>query len=260
MTAPGVRRDIGPRDVAGPQIALEEPGLAWGLGGRCRGRGSGGPGGEPQKRACGIDVYADHTEEVTVGDEIGGGPVLGKSDDLPLREAADEPTARNGIVGESLGEEIGVRERERERAANNWDPVALQASAHNAGLGGGLEPRKGGIGIKVPCRTEIREATEPTKGGGGLAYERIPACDGVDHAGVVGRPRSDLPGAVEVVAVAARRQRLAGTLGKAPGAAGRGGLRGEERRRQEQGPQTDVERDHPAHVSRGETRAPRASP
>src|SRR5207245_11724708 len=91
MAAPGVRRDIGPQDVAGPQIALEEPGLAWGLVGRCRGRGSGGPGGEPQKRACGIDVNADRTEEPAVGDEIGNGLVLGKSDNLPLREAADEP-------------------------------------------------------------------------------------------------------------------------------------------------------------------------
>src|SRR2546430_10539411 len=227
MTAPGVRRDIRPQDEAGPQVALEEPGLAGGVVRRCRARGARGPGGGPQKRACGMEVNADQTEELAGGDEIGGGPVLGESDDLPLREAADEPTPRNRIVGESLGEQIGVRERERECAANNWDPVALQASTHDAGLGGGLEPRKSGIGIKVPCRTEIREATEPTKGCGGLAYERIPASDGVDHPGVAGRPRSDLPGVVEGVAGAARRPCPAGMLGKAPGAAGRGGLRGE---------------------------------
>src|SRR6266508_5526357 len=115
MTASRVSRDIRPQDVAGPQIALEEPSLAHGLVGRCGGARS--PRGEPKKCACGIDVNADHAEQLTLGDEIRGGPVLGEADDLPLREAADEPTSRNRIMGESLGEEIRIWERKRERTA-----------------------------------------------------------------------------------------------------------------------------------------------
>jgi len=55
-------------------------------------------------------VDADHAEQFRIGDEIGRGPVPGESDDLVLREAADQPVAGNRIEGESLRQEIRVRQ------------------------------------------------------------------------------------------------------------------------------------------------------
>ena len=160
-------------------------------------------------------MNADHAKQLAVGDEIGGSPVLGESDDLALREAADEPPLRNRIVGECLGQEIGVWESERECAAKNWGPVALKATPNSAERGGGTEPGECGIGINVSRRTEIREAPEPTQGGRGLTDESVPACDGVHHAGVVGRPLCELLGVVQIVGVAARRQGVEGVPGEA---------------------------------------------
>ena len=92
------------------EIALEQPGIAWEVFGVRRAGGPWGPGGEPQQRARGIDVDTDHPEELRVGDEIGRGPVPGKSDDLVLREAAAEPTIGDRIAGESLRQEIRIRQ------------------------------------------------------------------------------------------------------------------------------------------------------
>src|SRR5207249_8644435 len=78
VIAPGVRGDISSQDVAGDEIALEQPGIAWEVFGVGRAWGSRGPGGEPQKRACGIDVDADYAEELRVGAEIRCGPVRRK--------------------------------------------------------------------------------------------------------------------------------------------------------------------------------------
>src|SRR5438876_4997601 len=95
----------------------------------------------------------------------------------------------------------------------------MQAGAEGANNGGVVDPREGRIHINVLCSPEIRQATEPAEGGGGLPDERVPACDGVDDSRVVGRALSDLPGIVDVVGIAARRERVAGVLGKAPSAA-----------------------------------------
>src|SRR6266508_1450099 len=102
---------------------------------------------------------------------------------------------------------------------HNWGTVGIQASAEGAEGGGGIEPREGRIHINILRSPEIRQATEPAEGGGGPTDESVPACDGVDDPGVVGRTLSDFPGVMEVVGVAARRQRIAGAPGKTPGAA-----------------------------------------
>ena len=96
--------------MAGDEIALEQPGIAWEVFGVGRAWGSRGPGGEPQKRACGIDVDADYAEELRVGDEIRCGPVRRKANNLALREAANEPAIGDGIAGESLRQEIRIRQ------------------------------------------------------------------------------------------------------------------------------------------------------
>src|SRR6266705_6410905 len=111
---------------------------------------------------------------------------------------------------------------------HDWGTVGIQASAEGAKSGGGVEPREGRIHIYILLGPEIRQATEPAERGGGLADKGVPACDGVDDSGMVGRALSDLPGIVEVVGIAARRQRIPGEAGKAQGAARPGGgLRGE---------------------------------
>src|SRR6266571_1144205 len=102
---------------------------------------------------------------------------------------------------------------------HNWGTVGIQASAEGAESGRGVDPREGRIHVDIVRSPEIRQATEPAEGGGGLTDEGVPACDGVDDSGMVGRALSDLPGIVEVVGIAARRERVAGVLGKAPGAA-----------------------------------------
>ena len=102
---------------------------------------------------------------------------------------------------------------------HNWGTVGVQASAQGAERGGGVEPREGGIRIDILLGAEIRQATQPAEGGGGLTDDSVPACDGVNNPGVVGRALSDLPGVLEVVGIVARRQRCAGVLGKAPSAA-----------------------------------------
>ncbi len=106
---------------------------------------------------------------------------------------------------------------------HNWGTVGIQASAEGAKSGGGVEPREGRIHINILLGPEIRQATEPAERGGGLTDKGVPACDGVDDSGMVGRALSDLPGIVEVVGIAARRERVAGVLGKAPSAAWPGG-------------------------------------
>ena len=102
---------------------------------------------------------------------------------------------------------------------HDWGRVGIQASAEGAKSGGGVQPCEGRIHINILYSPEIRQPTEPAERGGGLTDEGVPACDGVDDSGVVGRALSDLPGILEVVRMAARRKRVAGVLRKAPSAA-----------------------------------------
>src|SRR5437762_2797366 len=242
MIAFGIGRHVRPQDVAGPQIALEQPRLAWGLPERCRDHVAWCPRGEPQQGACGIDMNADYAKEIAVRDEIGAGPVLGNANNLALRKAADEPFTHNRIAGESLGEEIGIREGERWCATNKRGPVALQASPNRTEFGGAIQAGEDGIGIDVRAGADVREATEPTEGGSWLTDESEPTCDRVNHTRVVGRPPSERLGVVEIVAVAACREGAASMHSEARSTARRrGSLRAEQRWRQEQGPRRPAE-------------------
>src|SRR6266576_1175518 len=231
MIAFGIGRHVRPQNVAGPQIALEQPRLAWGLPERCRDPVAWCPRGEPQQGACGIDMNADYAKEIAVRDEIGASPVLGNANDLALRKAADEPFTRNRIAGESLGKEIGIRDGERWCATNKRGPVALQASPNRTEFGGAIR-----------AGADVREATEPTEGGSWLTNESEPTCDRVNHTRVVGRPPSERLGVVEIVAVAACREGAASMHSEARSIARRrGSLRAEQRWRQEQGPRRPAE-------------------
>src|SRR6266404_7769485 len=190
MIAFGIGRHVRPQDAAGPQITLEQPRLAWGLPEGCRDHVAWCPRGEPQQSACGIDMNADYTKQIAIRDEVGAGPVLGNPNDLALRKAADQPFTRIRIAGESLGEEIGIRNGERWCATNKRDPVALQASPNCTEFGRAIQTGEDGIGFDVRAGADVREATEPTDGGSGLTDESEPTSDRVNHTGVVGRPPS----------------------------------------------------------------------
>src|SRR6266576_1404565 len=236
MIALGIGGDIRPQDLAGPQIALEQPRLARGLSKRRRDHVAWRPGGKPQQRACGIGMDSDHAKQIAVSDEIEAGSVLGNANDLALRKAADEPLTREWITGQRFGQEIGIWEAERRCAENNRGPVALQASPNRAELGGAIQAGERGIGSNVRAGAEVREATEPTEGGRGLTDESEPTCDPIHNTRVVGGPPSERMGVIEVVAVTACREGTTSMHSEAPSTARRRSLRAEQRWRQEQGP------------------------
>ncbi len=185
----GLRHIVAAGEPSGPDVEAKDPALRSARGGMPRRLRDGGRG-HPERAAIGVHPHPEGRPSVRhLGDERAGATLRSDAQDLRLVHAPHVEDVFPGVVGDALGEQVGLGQLEGDPAGDEPGAVPLQPAGHVAVAGALPEGDEVGVRGEIRRIAQRREVPQRRDRPGGVTGECLRRREREGDAAVRGTER-----------------------------------------------------------------------